>query len=136
MKRLLLILLVAAAVLTIGCPKAPVATRVFTDIPPQEAFNLIEDNEGNPDFVILDVRTPGEFAQGHIENAINIDYNSEIFREELNNLDKDKAYLVYCASGSRSKGAVAIMQELGFMTAYNMQGGISQWQQDGLPVTE
>jgi rhodanese-related sulfurtransferase len=137
MKRLLLVLLVTAAlILTAGCIQPTPGVKVFVDIPPQEAFNLIQNNESNPDFVILDVRTAGEFAQGHIENAINIDYNSETFRDELDKLDKDKAYLVYCAMGSRSTGAIAIMQELNFMTAYNMQGGINQWQQDGLPTVE
>ena len=148
MKRLLLILLVIAAIaLSAGCVKeqpqitaditpleAP--TQIIRDITPQEAFTLIQNNEGNPDFVILDVRTAGEFAQGHIENAVNIDKNSETFREELNKLDKYNAYLVYCQMGSRSKGAVAVMQELGFMQAYNMQGGITQWRQDGLPTVE
>jgi rhodanese-related sulfurtransferase len=149
MKRLLVVLLVAAIALSAGCVKeqpqitpdltpleAPTQIQIIKDITPQEAFNLIRNNEGNLDFVILDVRTKAEFESGHIENAINIDKNSEAFRDELNNLDKNKIYLVYCASGGRSKGAVAIMQELGFMTAYNMQGGISQWQQDGLPTVE
>jgi rhodanese-related sulfurtransferase len=136
MKRLLVILLVAAVFLSAGCAKAPIATRVFIDITPQQALNLIQNNQGNPDFVIIDVRTPEEFAQGHIANAINLNYQSETFRDELNKLDKDKNYLVYCGVGGRSKGAVAIMEELGFMQASNMLGGISQWKQDGLPVTE
>ena len=136
MKRLLLVLLVAAAILSVGCPQAPIATRLLIDITTQEAFTLIQDNQDNPDFVIIDVRTPEEFAQGHIETAGNLDYHSETFRDELNNLDKDKTYLVYCGSGGRSAGALAIMEELGFMEAYNMLDGISQWQAEGLPVTE
>jgi rhodanese-related sulfurtransferase len=82
------------------------------------------------------VRTAGEFATGHIENAMNLDYHSDSFRNELNNLDKNKTYLVYCAMGSRSADALAIMKELGFMEAYNMLGGINQWQEEGLPTTE
>src|SRR4030042_1942402 len=154
MKRLLLILLVAAVILSVGCPKTttpeeetpppiiedntpPEApTQIIADITVQEAFTLIEDNQDNPDFVIIDVRTPGEFAGGHIENATNIDKNSETFRDELNNLDKDKTYLVYCGSGGRSASALAIMEELGFMEAYNMLGGVSQWKAEGLPTTK
>ena len=154
MKKLLLILLVAALILSVGCPKTttpeeetppPVIedntppeapTQIIADITVQEALTLIEDNQDNPDFVILDVRTHEEFAPGHIENATNIDKNSETFQDEINNLDKDKIYLVYCGSGGRSASALAIMQELGFMEAYNMLGGISQWQAEGLPVTE
>jgi rhodanese-related sulfurtransferase len=134
MKRLLLVLLVAAAILSVGCAKAP--TQIIADSTTQKAFTLIQDNQGNPDFVIIDVRTPEEFVQGHIEKASNLDYQSETFRDELNKLDKDKTYLIYCGSGGRSAGALAIMEELGFMEAYNMLGGISQWQAEGLPVTE
>jgi rhodanese-related sulfurtransferase len=136
MKRLLLILLVTAAILSAGCAQAPIATRVFNNITTEEALNLIQNNQGNPDFVIIDVRSQAEFDSGHIENAINIDKNSETFQDELNKLDKYKTYLVYCAIGSRSASALTIMEELGFMQAYNLQGGISQWQKDGLPVTE
>ena len=55
----------------------------------EEAYNLIQDNENNPDFVILDVRTPGEFSSGHIEDAVNMDYFSESFRDDLDELDKN-----------------------------------------------
>jgi rhodanese-related sulfurtransferase len=134
MKRLLVVLLVTAAILSVGCTKVP--TQIIADITAQQASTLIQNNQDNTDFVIIDVRTPGEFAQGHIENASNLDYQSETFRDELNNLDKDKTYLVYCGSGGRSAGALAIMKELGFMEAYNMLGGISQWQAEGLPTTK
>ncbi len=147
MKRLLLTLLVTAAILSAGCAKThpqitvdntplEAPTQIIKDITTQEAFTLIQNNQGNPDFVIIDVRSPAEFDSGHIENAINLDYQSETFRDELNKLDKDKTYLVYCGSGGRSAGALAIMEELGFMEASNMLGGISQWKKDELPTTE
>jgi rhodanese-related sulfurtransferase len=147
MKKLLLILLVTAVISSVGCAKAPpeitvdntpleAPTQIIADINTEQALTLIQDNQDNPDFVILDVRTPAEFDSGHIENAINLDYNSETFSDELNNLDKDKTYLVYCGVGRRSAGARDIMKELNFMTAYNMLGGINQWKQDGLPTTE
>jgi rhodanese-related sulfurtransferase len=136
MKRLLVILLVAAVLLSAGCLQAPPALRIFSDITAKQALDLIQNNQGNPNFVIIDVRSPAEFDSGHIENAINIDKNSETFKDELNKLDKDKTYLVYCAMGSRSAGALVIMEELGFMKAYNMKSGLNQWQADGLPITE
>ena len=145
MKRLLVVLLVAAIILSAGCAKTPPeitaditpqVAPIIKDINTQDAFTLIQENQNNPDFVIIDVRTPEEFAQGHLANAINIDSYSDTFRDELNNLDKDKTYLVYCAVGSRSASALVIMQELGFMEAYNMLGGINQWQAEGLPITE
>ncbi len=146
MKRLLLVLLVTTVILSVGCAKAQpevtaeitpleVPTPIIADITTQDAFTLIQSNEDNPDFVIIDVRTPQEFATGHIENAINLDYRSETFQEELNSLDKDKTYLVYCGVGSRSASALDIMGVLGFMEAYNMLGGIEQWQKDERPIT-
>lgn len=65
-------------------------TQVIKNITPEEAHVLIEKNKNNPNFVILDVRTPEEFAEGHIENAVTLDYYSENFRDDLNKLDKNK----------------------------------------------
>jgi len=141
MKKRLLVLsipLVIGAILTGGCVgqvnEAP--TQIIETITPQEAFTRIQDNQDNPDFVILDVRTPEEFADGHIENAINLDYYSEIFRDELNKLGKNKTYLIYCRSGNRSGKALDIMEELNFREVYNMVGGITKWGAEGFPITE
>jgi len=147
MKRLLLALLVIAVTLTVGCTKTQpditadttpleAQTPIIADITTQEAFTLIEDNQNNPDFAIIDVRTAQEFATGHIENAINLDYRSDTFQDELDDLDKEKTYLIYCAVGARSSSALDIMAGLGFMEAYNMLGGINQWQEDELPTVE
>ncbi len=146
MKQLLLMLsasLVTAVALVAGCaggetitPAEETATQIIEDITPQEAFTLMQDNEGNPSFVILDVRTAEEFASGYIENAINIDYYSDTFRDELNNLDKDKSYLIYCHSGNRSGKALDIMAELGFKEVYNMLGGMIAWNAEGLPTVK
>lgn len=78
--------------------------------------------------VILDVRTEDEWNRGIIPGAINIDiYKGQGFIYELEELDKTKNYFVYCAAGGRSAQACNIMQQLGFETAYNLLGGISQW---------
>ena len=141
MKKWLLVLsvsLVIGSILTDGCVgqvnEAP--TQIIENITPQEAFTLIQDNQDNPDFVILDVRTPEEFANGYIENAINLDYYSDTFRDELNKLDKNKTYLIYCRSGNRSGKALNIMEELNFREVYNMMGGIIQWEAEGFPITK
>lgn len=111
-------------------------TQVIEDVTSEEAYALIQDNKDNQNFVIIDVRTPEEYADGHIEEAINFDYYSEAFRDELNKLDKDKTYLIYCRTGKRSRAAADIMQELGFGNGYNMLGGIVQWEAVGLPTVE
>ncbi len=111
-------------------------TKILKDITPVEAFDLIQENNENIDFIILDVRTEPEYKSGHIENAENIDYYLEGFKDELEELDKNKTYLIYCASGNRSGKALKIMDEMGFQKAYNVLGGIKGWKSKGLPVVE
>ena len=135
------VLLVIGVVLTGGCAAEKTATpgtstQTIEDISTQEAFTLIQNNQNNPDFIILDVRTSEEVADGYIENAINIDFYSKTFRDELDNLDKNKTYLIYCRSGNRSGKARDIMAELNFKEVYNMLGGFVQWDGDGLPTTK
>jgi len=80
------------------------------------------------------VRTPSEYVQGYIKNAVNLDYNSPDFKALVNSLDKNKTYLVYCRTGVRSAAASQMMSELGFKDIYNMNGGITDWQAAGLPI--
>jgi rhodanese-related sulfurtransferase len=103
-------------------------------VTPKEAFELIQRNKSNPNFAILDVRTPEEFAEGHIGGAINIDYYHPGFQTELNKLDRTKTYLVYCRTGSRSGQAFEFMKEQGFREVFDMDGGITVWRKEGLPV--
>ncbi len=124
--------LVIGVALTSGCVLDKTATS--EDITPQGAFTLIQNNQNNPDFVIIDVRTPEEFGEEHIENATNIDFYSEAFRDTLNALDKNKTYLIYCQSGGRSGSALDIMAELNFKKVYNILGGINQWKAEGFPT--
>ncbi len=139
---LLSVLLAIGITVTSGCTGSKTATpnktptQITENITPQEAFTLIQDNQNNPDFVILDVRTTEEVANGHIEDAVNLDYYSETFRDELNKLDKNQKYLIYCHSGNRSGKALDIMAELNFREVYNMSGGIIQWQAEGLPTVK
>ncbi len=106
------------------------------DISPSDAASLIEGQRGNPDLVILDVRTAEEFSTGFIEGAENIDYSRDDFEERLESLDKNRTYLVYCRSGGRSRRALELMRERGFYRIYNLAGGISDWRDENLPVTE
>ena len=110
--------------------------QVFKDVGVQEAFELIQRNQGNQDFIIIDIRTPEEFNKVHIENAINIDFYSDTFKEDLDKLDKNKTYFIYCRSGNRSGRAIPIMKELGFKEVYNLSVGIKEWIAQGLPVVK
>ena len=132
MVLVLAVTLVSGAVLTGGC----VQTRTIQDVNPKEASSLIQNNRNNPDFVIIDVRTPQEFADGHIANATNIDYYAATFRNDINKLDKSKTYLIYCRSGGRSGNTLKIMEELNFGKVYNMLGGIIAWDAAKLPTVK
>ncbi len=129
------VLLVFSLAVIVGCGgnATETPTQIIEDITPQEAFTLIQNN---PDFVIIDVRTPGEFAEGHIENAINLDYYSETFRDELDKRDKNKTYIIYCRSGGRSGNALTIMDGLNFGEVYNVLGGMNSWKAEELPTTK
>jgi len=128
--------LIIGVALSGSCVGKEKSTRVKENITPQEAFTLIQNNKSNPDFVIIDVRTLEEFADGHIENAANLDYYSETFQDELDKRDKNKTYFIYCRSGNRSGKALKIMEELNFREVYNMSGGIIEWKAEGLPTTK
>lgn len=85
-----------------------------------------ETLESTPNAVLIDVRTPAEFASGAIGNAINIDIMSYNFQQDIAKLSKDKTYMVYCRSGNRSGQACSVMSKMG-LTCYNLAGGISAW---------
>ena len=125
--------LVTGVILAPGC--AAMTGQVNEKITWQQAYNLMQENKNNPNFVILDVRTPEEFAAEHIENAVNVSFNAPDFRETVNRLDKTKTYVVYCRTGVRSAKASAVMKELGFKRVYDM-GGIEGWKEAGYPTVK
>jgi len=137
MKNFMVLVLSVSLVVGVTVISSCIGTKTTTkDITPQEAFTLIQKNQNNPDFVIIDVRTPEEFGGEHIEQAININFYSETFRDTLNALDKNKTYLIYCQVGGRSSSALDIMAELNFKKVYNILGGINQWKAEGLSTVE
>ena len=80
-----------------------------------------------PNVVVLDVRTPAETAEGKIDGAVELDFNSGDFAAQLEQLDKSQTYLVYCQSGGRSSSACEMMKEKGFRELYNLVGGYTAW---------
>ncbi len=142
-KFLLLFLILAVVVSLSACTTLnnnynyndnSVQNSFIKDVDVLTAKKIIDENKNNNDFVILDVRTPEEFNSGRIENSENINFYSSDFKEQLSKLDKNKVYLVYCRSGSRSAKAVKIMEELGFKKVYNVEGGIISWKKNNLPL--
>ena len=100
---------IVAATLAGGClSDAPAPdNQVIRTIPPDQASALIEENRENPNFVIVDVRGPDEFAAGHIPGAVNI--NSANFEEHIGSLDPEAVYLICCQKGGRSAGVREMM---------------------------
>ena len=102
----------------------------------REAAPLIEQHRDDPGFVIIDVRTPAEYQQGHIAGARLIDYYSSDFQRSLERLDKAKTYLFYCRSGNRSGRTMKMIAGMGFEKVYHLVGGIRQWQGQGFPLVK
>ena len=88
----------------------------------------------SPNAQLVDVRTPGEYAEGHLKNSVNIDYNSAAFADDIAKLDKRKPVFVYCLSGGRSGMAASQMHDMGFTEVYNMKGGIMKWDKAEMPT--
>lgn len=89
-----------------------------------------------PDVQIVDVRTPEEFAEGHLENAINIDITADDFDSKIAALDKEKPVMVYCKAGGRSAKASSRLNELGFKNISDLEGGIINWNSENKPIVK
>ena len=96
-----------------------------------EEFDKLRADKKN---VVLDVRTPEEFAKGHIPGAVNLNVNAPDFQKKLAELDKSKTYLVHCAHGARSAKACALMDKVAFTNVVNLEPGMSAWEKAGKPV--
>ena len=103
------------------------------DVTAHEAKELIQSDAS---VIVLDVRTPDEFAEGHIKGAVNLDFMSETFFEDLDKLDKSASYVVYCRSGRRSAKAIDAMKAAQIESIAHMNTGMNGWSAAGLPVTQ
>ena len=99
-----------------------------TNVTVEQARKLIQERGGKADFLILDVRTPAEFAGGHLPGALNVDIQARDFETRLGALDRRKTYLVYCRSGNRSTKAVQAMERMDFQSVYHMTEGVIGWE--------
>jgi len=146
--RPLLTVLLTALLLAAGCSTGDTATSdAGTESSNSSAdaeaagIRLVSATEGaslqaDPpdDLVILDVRTPEEFAEAHLDGAVMIDFYEADFADRLGELDPEVPYLLYCRSGNRSGQTTAIMRDLGFTDVAGVDGGIVAWSGAGLQV--
>ena len=119
--------------LTITVPLT--AGSPIMDVTVEQAQKLMQQRAGQKDFVVLDVRTPGEFSEGHLAGAVNVDLLAPDFAARLSAMDRGKSYLVYCRTGNRSTKAVHTMEQLGFRSVQHMVSGIVGWEKKGLPLS-
>jgi phage shock protein E len=90
----------------------------------------------SPEVRVIDVRTPEEFADGHIAGAVNIPVQSSDFSARIAELDPSTTYAVYCRSGNRSQPAVAAMSEAGITTVFELSSGTKGWVSEGQPLVQ
>ena len=119
------------AVLLLGTVACSSDTAVVETIDPAGAAAILADDPGA---VLVDIRTPEEFAEARIEGAVNIDYYAPDFATRLAGLDRAATYVIYCHSGNRSTAALEIFRDLGFTTVHAVAGGIQAWQASGHAV--
>lgn len=126
--------LAALTLISCGAPEpvvveeAPAPTLEYLDA--AAAASLIDSEEVK----IVDVRTPAEFANGHLVGATNIDFNSAAFADEVAKLDPESAYLIHCAVGGRSTASLETFEAAGFKRLYHLDGGYNGWVDAGLPT--
>ncbi|GGG51281.1 rhodanese-like domain-containing protein [Bizionia arctica] len=116
MKNILFLFVIIASAFTVNAQEQESAVLLSLS----EFKTLIEGQNVQ----LIDVRTPEEFQEGHIEGAINIDFFSEDFENQFKELDKEQPVYVYCRSGARSKKSALKLSEMGFLKIYDLEGGI------------
>lgn len=137
MKKLILTSMVALAGLSAcsqsntNTPETTVSEQqsavVFEKLDADAFEKAIADGQG----VLVDVRTPGEYAEGHIPGSTNIDWNSAAFEAEIDKLDKQTPVYLYCRSGGRSGRAAEALKAKGFTQIYDLTGGFMSWSAQG-----
>ncbi len=146
MKILNHLILIAAVLISISCKSDSSksgesgTTTANLVTPSQNSVKNISAEEAktlmleNPEIEILDVRTPSEYGAGHLKKSENVDFLGSEFLKNIENLDPNKTYLVYCAMGGRSSQAAQLMQKQGFNNVYNSKEGFPALKKVGVEV--
>jgi phage shock protein E len=131
MIRSLFVLVLALSVLVTAC-SSDTTTQSIELVSPTDAAQVIADDPAG--LVVLDIRTPQEFNEARLADAVMVDFYAEDFAAQLGTLDKDVPYVMYCNSGNRSSEAVKTMKDLGFVEVYEIDGGIVNWYEQDFPI--
>ncbi len=103
---------------------------IINNFTPNEINDYIQTNHNIKDYMIIDLRSPANCRKNRLSNALNINYNDENFEIELEKLDRNRVYLIYCSWDAKSNIASEMMADLGFAKIIRMIGGISAWHKD------
>ena len=112
----------------IGCAKTTAQSQRLNATVFKQQLDSFEAKQ------VIDVRTPQEFAQGHIAGAININYHNPQFKELIKALPKDQTTFIYCHSGGRSRSALKSFEKENFKSIYELKGGMSDWKREKFPT--
>jgi len=107
-------------------------TAVLETVAPTEAAEILSTT---PEAVLLDIRTPEEYGSERIDGATNVDFYAADFGDQIASLDRSATYVVYCRSGNRTGSAMELFSDLGFESVYEVEGGIVNWVNTGLPIS-
>ncbi|WP_372753029.1 rhodanese-like domain-containing protein [Mariniflexile sp.] len=129
MKHLFLLILVLISVFGTSCKETGAQNQV-SHVSPNEAYQVMKDTLVQ----IIDLRTPAEFEEGYLKNAINIDVMASSFSKEIKQVDSLKPILIYCRSGNRSEQSLAVFLKAGFTKIYHLEAGILGWEAAQLPI--
>lgn len=124
MKKFLALFALIGVLFVAGCSSSAGAVQT---VDPQAFLQTASQ----PGVTVVDVRSPAEYASGHIDGAINIDVEGPTFNADIEKLDKNGAYALYCHSGRRSALAADAMAQAGFTKITNLKGGIADLQAAG-----
>ena len=126
--RIITLILASLSVLTFG-----LRAEEMKNVSVAEAAKLVQEKK----VTVLDVRTAGEFKDGHIEGAKNIDFTqTESFKSALKELDKKQPYLVHCQAGGRSGKSMKVFKELGFENILHLEEGFGGWEDAKQPIAK
>lgn len=119
-----------------AAPASAPAAAAVKHVEAPEAAKLLAEAAKSPakSIAVIDVRTPEEFAEGHLKGAQNVDIASPDFAKNLAKLDPSKTYLVHCAAGGRSTRSLSVLDKLGFKSIIHLDGGLNSWKKAGLPL--
>ena len=128
-------MIIGVSMTSMASVKAPESDTLWASFTALQCDSLVQANETNPNFCVMDVRTWGEYFPDHIEGAINRDYYASNLHDLLDALPRSKMYMIHCAGGSRSINVFNMMKTMGFLQLVNMLGGLYAWENSFLPTT-